>query len=139
MSQRHGLSTTRPSAGPTYPCPECGRVLQARIGLISHLLTQRSTKRDIIIIITEEVSVIIGNDGRTTSTKHIFYEFIFLCTVRSRTVQHNGKYRHCREGYAGSIRQRVRKWMMSPGYHQTAKQIYHQFASLIFITRAYLC
>ena len=34
-------STTSPSAGPTYPCPECGRVLQARIGLISHLRTHR--------------------------------------------------------------------------------------------------
>ena len=32
-------STTSTSAGPTYPCPECGRVLQARIGLISHLRT----------------------------------------------------------------------------------------------------
>ena len=29
-------TTTRTSAGPTYPYPECGRVLQARIGLISH-------------------------------------------------------------------------------------------------------
>ena len=29
------------STGPTYPCPECGRVLQARIGLISHLRTHR--------------------------------------------------------------------------------------------------
>ena len=35
------LSTTSTSAGPTYPCPECGRVLQARIGLISHLRTHR--------------------------------------------------------------------------------------------------
>ena len=34
-------STTSASAGPTYPCPECGRVLQARIGLISHLRTHR--------------------------------------------------------------------------------------------------
>ena len=56
-------STTSTSAGPTYPCPECGRVLQARIGLIRHLRTHRSTKHDIII---EEVMVIIGNDGRTT-------------------------------------------------------------------------
>ena len=32
-------STTSASAGPIYPCPECGRVLQARIGLISHLRT----------------------------------------------------------------------------------------------------
>ena len=32
-------STTSTSAGPTYPCPECGRVLQDRIGLISHLPT----------------------------------------------------------------------------------------------------
>ena len=32
-------STTSISAGPTYPCPECGRGLQARIGLISHLHT----------------------------------------------------------------------------------------------------
>ena len=29
------------STGPTYPCPECGRVLQARIGLISLLPTHR--------------------------------------------------------------------------------------------------
>ena len=29
------------SAGPTYPCPECGRVLQARIGLVSHIRTHR--------------------------------------------------------------------------------------------------
>ena len=34
-------STTSASVGPTYPCPECGRVLQARIGLISHLRTHR--------------------------------------------------------------------------------------------------
>ena len=34
-------STTSTSAGPTYPCPKCGRVLQTRIGLISHLRTQR--------------------------------------------------------------------------------------------------
>ena len=34
-------STSSTSAGPTYPCPECGRVLQARIGLISHLRTHR--------------------------------------------------------------------------------------------------
>ena len=34
-------STTSTSASPTYPCPECGRVLQARIGLISHLRTHR--------------------------------------------------------------------------------------------------
>ena len=34
-------STTRTSAEPTYPCPECGRVLQARIGLISHLRTHK--------------------------------------------------------------------------------------------------
>ena len=35
-------STTSTSAGPTYPCPECGRVLQARIGrLTSHLRTHR--------------------------------------------------------------------------------------------------
>ena len=34
-------STTSTSAGTTYPCPECGRVLQARIGLISHLRTHR--------------------------------------------------------------------------------------------------
>ena len=33
--------TTSTSAGPTYPCPECGRVLQARIGLISHLRIHR--------------------------------------------------------------------------------------------------
>ena len=32
-------STTRTSAGPTYPCPECGRVLPGIIGLISHLST----------------------------------------------------------------------------------------------------
>ena len=32
-------STTSTSAGPTYPCPECGSVLQARNGLISHLRT----------------------------------------------------------------------------------------------------
>ena len=29
------------SAGPTYPCPVCGRVLQARFGLISHLRIHR--------------------------------------------------------------------------------------------------
>ena len=29
------------SAGPTYPCPEYGRVLQASIGLISYLRTHR--------------------------------------------------------------------------------------------------
>ena len=34
-------STTSTSAGPTYPCLESGRVLQARIGLISHLRTHR--------------------------------------------------------------------------------------------------
>ena len=34
-------STTSTSAMPTYPCPECGRVLQARIGLIIHLRTNR--------------------------------------------------------------------------------------------------
>ena len=34
-------STSSTSAGPTYPCPECGRALQARIGLISHLRTHR--------------------------------------------------------------------------------------------------
>ena len=34
-------STTSASAGPTYTCPECGRVLQARIGLIIHLRTYR--------------------------------------------------------------------------------------------------
>ena len=34
-------STTSTSAGPTYPCPECGRVLQARIGLIGRLRTHR--------------------------------------------------------------------------------------------------
>ena len=59
-------STTSASAGPTYPCPECGRVLQAIIGLISHLALTGSTKHDIIIII-EEVMVIIGNGGRTTT------------------------------------------------------------------------
>ena len=32
-------STTSASAGPTYPCPECGRVLQASIGPISYLRT----------------------------------------------------------------------------------------------------
>ena len=32
-------SPTITSTGPTYPCPECGRVLQARIRLISHLRT----------------------------------------------------------------------------------------------------
>ena len=62
-------STTSASAGPTYPCPECGRVLQARIGLISHLRTHRATEHDSIIIIIEEVMVIIGNDGRTTTTR----------------------------------------------------------------------
>ena len=30
-------SPTITPTGPTYPCPECGRVLQARIGLIIHL------------------------------------------------------------------------------------------------------
>ena len=34
-------STTSTSAGPTYPCHECVRVLQARIGMISHLHTHR--------------------------------------------------------------------------------------------------
>ena len=34
-------STISTSAGPTYSCPECGRVLQARIGLVSHLHTDR--------------------------------------------------------------------------------------------------
>ena len=33
--------TTSASAGPTYPCPECGRVLQASIGLIGHRRTHR--------------------------------------------------------------------------------------------------
>ena len=40
-SQSETLLYHRTSAGPTYPCPECGRVLQARIGLISHLRTHR--------------------------------------------------------------------------------------------------
>ena len=34
-------STSSTSAGRTYPCPECGRALQARLGLISHLRTHR--------------------------------------------------------------------------------------------------
>ena len=34
-------SATSASAGTTYPCSECGRVLQARIGLISHLRTHK--------------------------------------------------------------------------------------------------
>ena len=34
-------STICTSASPIYPCPECGRVLQATIGLISHLRTHR--------------------------------------------------------------------------------------------------
>ena len=34
-------SPTISSTGRTYPCPECGRVLQARIGLISHLRTHQ--------------------------------------------------------------------------------------------------
>ena len=34
-------SPTFTSTGPTYQCPECGRVLQARIGLISHLRTHK--------------------------------------------------------------------------------------------------
>ena len=34
-------STTSTSASPTYPCPECGRVRQARIAPISHLRTPR--------------------------------------------------------------------------------------------------
>ena len=34
-------SPTITSTGSTYPCLECGRVLQARIGLISHLRTHR--------------------------------------------------------------------------------------------------
>ena len=38
---RCSQSETITSTGPTYPCPECGRVLQARIGLISHLCTHR--------------------------------------------------------------------------------------------------
>ena len=37
-------STTSTSAGPTYPSPECGRVLQARIGLISHIRTHRANQ-----------------------------------------------------------------------------------------------
>ena len=37
-------STTSTSQGPTYPCLECGRVLQARIGLISHLRTHRANQ-----------------------------------------------------------------------------------------------
>ena len=41
---RRLYSTTSTSAGPTYPCPECGRVLQARIGLISHLRTHRANQ-----------------------------------------------------------------------------------------------
>ena len=32
------------SAGPTYPCRECGRVLQARIGQISHLRTHMANQ-----------------------------------------------------------------------------------------------
>ena len=58
-------STSSTSADPTYPCPECGRALQARIGLITTSAPTRSTKQDIII---EEVMVIIGNDRRTTFT-----------------------------------------------------------------------
>ena len=34
-------STSSTSAGPTHPCPDCGSALQARIGIISHLPTQR--------------------------------------------------------------------------------------------------
>ena len=34
-------SPTISSTGRTYPCPECGRVLQARIGLISLLRTHQ--------------------------------------------------------------------------------------------------
>ena len=34
-------STSSTSDGPTYLCPECGRALQAIIGLISHLRTHR--------------------------------------------------------------------------------------------------
>ncbi len=34
-------SSTIASAGPTYPYPKCGRVLQAQIGLISYLRTHR--------------------------------------------------------------------------------------------------
>ena len=37
-------STTSASAGSTYSCPECGRVQQARIGLISHLRTHRTNQ-----------------------------------------------------------------------------------------------
>ena len=37
-------STTSTLAGPTYPCPECGRVMQARIGLISYLRTHRANQ-----------------------------------------------------------------------------------------------
>ena len=37
-------STTSTSAGSTYSCPEYGRVLQARIGLISHLRTHRTNQ-----------------------------------------------------------------------------------------------
>ena len=39
LAKRDFITST--SAGPTYPCPECGIVLQARIGLISHLRTHR--------------------------------------------------------------------------------------------------
>ena len=37
-------STTSTSAGPTYPCPECGRVQQVQIWLISHLRTHRANQ-----------------------------------------------------------------------------------------------
>ena len=37
-------STTSTSADQTYPCPECGRVLQAIIGLINHLCTHRANQ-----------------------------------------------------------------------------------------------
>ena len=63
-------STISASAGPTYPCSECRRVLQTRIGLISHLRTHRVNRTCIIIIIIEEVTVIIGNDGRTTVSEN---------------------------------------------------------------------
>ena len=61
-------STTSTSAGPTYPCPEWGRMLQPELDWLATSAPTGSTKHDIIIII-EEVMVIIGNDGQTTCSE----------------------------------------------------------------------
>ena len=72
-------STSSTSAGPTYPCPECGRALQARIGLISHLRTHRVNKTGHHHH-HREVMVIIGNDRRTTFTMQAAGEYeVYRC------------------------------------------------------------